>query len=127
MIDDSWIAEGEPWPDESDEHLGANIRAIKALPPRVKANYTKVEKAKNLVSDLSYKLRNAQFELDELQNGELNEVRQALASAVGIDPGNLYLGSWDCLHSPTGSCFYNGLKDQCLDFCLLCGGPDERK
>jgi hypothetical protein len=127
MIDDSWIEEGEPWPDETDESLGEAIRAIKALPPRVKAKHAEIEQARLAVRDLSYQLREAQFTLDELQNGNLVEVRQAIASAVGIDTSELYLGSWDCLHSPTGSCFYNGVKDQALDFCLLCGGPDERK
>lgn len=35
--------------------------------------------------------------------------------------------SWVCLKSPTGFCCFDEKNDQCLDNCLICGDPDERK
>lgn len=40
---------------------------------------------------------------------------------------NLTFGYWDCDDSPTGKCVYDDKKDPCLDICLFCGHPDERK
>lgn len=36
-------------------------------------------------------------------------------------------GHYDCDDSPTGNCIYDGFEDPCLDECLFCGQPDERK
>jgi len=126
MIDDSWIAEGEPWPDENDEHLGANIRVIKALPSVIKTRYTELRKARAVVGDFQNKLRQAQWALDDLET-DVNGLRKVLAQALDVPLEFFFLGSWECLHSPTGFCFYNTEHDSACDFCLLCGGPDERK
>lgn len=37
---------------------------------------------------------------------------------------DISLGHWECETSPTGECAYG--RDG-SDFCLFCGGPDERK
>jgi hypothetical protein len=43
-------------------------------------------------------------------------------------PVDLRLGShWDCPESPTGECAYDADEDPCLDDCLFCHEPDERK
>jgi len=39
----------------------------------------------------------------------------------------IQIGDWDCHESPIGVCFYNAQEDPCLDTCLVCGDPDERK
>lgn len=38
-------------------------------------------------------------------------------------------GSWDCTdaRNPTGTCVYDDVNDDCHDFCLFCGAPEERK
>lgn len=41
--------------------------------------------------------------------------------------GDLRLGSWDCPTSPSGECAYDADEDSCLDSCLFCNQPDERK
>lgn len=40
---------------------------------------------------------------------------------------DIELGQWDCKTSPTGHCVYNRRDGFALDFCIFCGGPDERK
>jgi len=40
---------------------------------------------------------------------------------------DIEIGSWDCEDSPLGVCFYNRDEDPCMDHCLVCGDPDERK
>lgn len=36
-------------------------------------------------------------------------------------------GGWYCPTSPTKVCQYDDINDPINDFCLHCGGPDERK
>ena len=47
-----------------------------------------------------------------------------VAVASGADKDDIEIGSWDCKTSPIGVCAYGEDGD---DFCLFCGGPDERK
>jgi hypothetical protein len=54
-------------------------------------------------------------------------VRALLAAGNEVHVTSLELGSWDCAQSPTGFCYYNTDNDPCRDYCLVCGGPDERK
>jgi hypothetical protein len=42
-------------------------------------------------------------------------------------PDNHSIGSWDCTHSPIGTCVYDYVADPCEDDCIYCGQPDERK
>lgn len=37
------------------------------------------------------------------------------------------LGPWDCENSPWDHCVYYDHVDPAHDFCLYCGGPEERK
>lgn len=122
-----WKEDGEPWYDETDEDHGPAIKAVKALPPVIKKEFDKIAIAKQVVQEYQRKLRDAEFELRCLQDGQVRDFKKRIAEAVKVPYEHIYWGSWECLHSPTGSCFYNGNEDQCLDFCLLCGGPDERK
>lgn len=54
-------------------------------------------------------------------------LKKALGEAYNIHPFDVELGGWRCSDSPTGWCFYDRGKDRALDFCIICGGPDERK
>jgi hypothetical protein len=56
-------------------------------------------------------------------------VRQLLGLQLGIPPHYLLgvEGGWDCPESPLGHCLYNRLEDPASDYCLFCGGPEERK
>lgn len=48
-----------------------------------------------------------------------------IVSQVSGEPEeNISIGTWDCPDSPIGVCAYGEEGD---DFCLFCGGPDERK
>lgn len=47
--------------------------------------------------------------------------------AFALTEDKLKIGSWECEDSPIGICAYNSKKDYINDFCLFCGGPDERK
>jgi len=82
------------------------------------------------LKDLMEDERRAEVALREAQ-GKLANVRyqlkQELAKKTGVDPYDLELGGWDCPDSITGYCYYDSAKDSALDFCLVCGGPDERK
>ena len=42
-------------------------------------------------------------------------------------PPFIEIGSWSCEGSPIKRCAYNTLLDLAHDFCMFCGGPDERK
>jgi hypothetical protein len=44
-----------------------------------------------------------------------------------IKDEDIVTGCWECENSPTGECFYDSKEDPCLDECLICGEPDERK
>ena len=56
------------------------------------------------------------------------ELQQLKITAIGDKYNNhIVFGSWDCPNSPTGECVYDSEKDPCLDDCIYCGGPDERK
>lgn len=44
-----------------------------------------------------------------------------------VDSDYVALGTWTCMKSPTGSCFYDSERDPCRDECLICGEPAERK
>ena len=37
------------------------------------------------------------------------------------------LAGWECVNSPTGFCIYNITEDPCMDSCIICGDPEERK
>jgi len=55
------------------------------------------------------------------------EIKHELAEQYGLDEYEIALGLHECPDSPTGLCFYNNDDDPCWDFCLVCGGPHERK
>ncbi len=40
---------------------------------------------------------------------------------------DLVIGTWKCKRSPIGICAYDSEQDPCLDDCVFCGNPDERK
>ena len=85
---------------------------------------------KHIIRDLGSLVRRAEIVVEE-SKGVLREaedtLRGAMAKAVNIPREDLELGGWKCKDSPTGKCFYNMSKDPPLDFCLICGGPDERQ
>ena len=65
---------------------------------------------------------------NELENKLENEINSLIKTV--IPDYNLWLhvvGEWDCEESPIGLCLYNRIEDPCLDNCLYCGNPDERK
>jgi hypothetical protein len=56
------------------------------------------------------------------------QFKDQVEKLITIPDGNrLTLGNWDCPTSPTGSCIYDATEDPCLDDCLFCHDPDERK
>lgn len=68
-----------------------------------------------------------QQQVAELQAGIATSERgleAAIAGVMGIE--RVERGGRHCKHSPTKHCFYDPAKDQALDFCLMCGYPDER-
>ena len=50
-----------------------------------------------------------------------------LGATLPTKPGDIELGQWNCETSPTNYCVYNRKDGFSLDFCIFCGGPDERK
>lgn len=54
-------------------------------------------------------------------------INKRLAETHKIDPDVIVHGGWTCENSATGLCYYNDDEDPCNDFCLVCGGPSERK
>lgn len=55
----------------------------------------------------------------------INFVRTQLANPPPAE--DITLGNWECKPSPTGQCVYDYMSDPCLDDCLFCGHPSERK
>lgn len=55
------------------------------------------------------------------------EIKDLIAGALGISSWDIAIGTWRCAPSPLGKCIYDAREDPCLDMCLLCGDPDERK
>ena len=70
----------------------------------------KIETKNNLVNDL-------EFEIEKLIQTVYPEYYRMFNT----------IGDWDCKDSPIGLCIYDHMIDQCLDNCLFCGQPDERK
>ncbi len=54
------------------------------------------------------------------------KVAKVQAHHPEVSEHDLEEGGWDCEPSPTGFCWYNLREDPAQDFCLFCGGPDER-
>ena len=50
---------------------------------------------------------------------------EILAQKHGVE--TIDIGGWKCENSEIGICYYNPDDDPCLDNCLVCGHPDERK
>ena len=40
---------------------------------------------------------------------------------------HMIIGSWECPTSPVGFCIYDVDADDCMDDCLYCHEPSERK
>jgi hypothetical protein len=40
---------------------------------------------------------------------------------------HIIIGSWECPTSPIGFCIYDVDADECLDDCIYCHDPSERK
>ena len=66
------------------------------------------------------KLDDAVYNLEEAIRGMLREA--GYDSTTHVAPG-----SWECSESPLGICIYNNHEDPCLDECVVCGDPEERK
>lgn len=110
----------EDW-KEHEEFMTPN--RLRAAPAKVL-----VEAAKAARAELDAQVRAAEATLRDLKHQQIDhddEISAQLARIMGIN--TVDLGSWKCEHSPTGKCFYDADKDHCNDFCLMCGGPDERK
>jgi len=45
------------------------------------------------------------------------------------EPEYVVTGTWSCddERNPAETCVYDDANDQCHDFCLFCGEPEERK
>ena len=43
------------------------------------------------------------------------------------DGNSMIIGSWECPTSPIGVCIYDADADECLDDCIYCHEPSERK
>lgn len=56
------------------------------------------------------------------------EIKKHLVKDMNdVDPDYVTLGTWTCMKSPVGYCFYDSERDPANDECLICGEPDERK
>lgn len=51
-----------------------------------------------------------------------------IRKVVNIPDGHsMIIGSWECQTSPVGFCIYDVDADECMDDCLYCHEPSERK
>lgn len=64
--------------------------------------------------------RERQFELKRM-------IRDKIVQITQVDDRWLSAGGWDCVHSPTGTCWYDNKNDTLHDQCLFCALPSERK
>lgn len=78
-------------------------------------------------------LESKQAEVDRLRdrllgakNDLFNEQKRIIGLA-GYEFNELVIGTWSCPDSPIDICFYDVAEDFCMDECLACGHPDERK
>ena len=80
------------------------------------------------MKSLYAELENAQAEMFEAER-KIDKARLNLVEAVAshYNIKNPVVGTWECENSPIDVCIYNHDKDPCHDYCLHCGGPDERK
>lgn len=79
---------------------------------------------------LDQDIRVAERKLLEVKGQRKKLILNALLEdprSAGTPSSQITLGTWDCSTSPTGFCAYNRVKDPCLDDCLFCHYPDERK
>lgn len=79
---------------------------------------------------LDLDVRAAERKLLEIKGQRKKFILEALMAdpkTAGIPSSQILPGTWDCSTSPTGFCAYNRALDPCLDDCLFCGDPDERK
>ena len=114
----------KPPTEVCDECMPDWLECEKQLEPaREKVQSLRMEAA---VFKVKHKER--RYERDQL-NAEIHklesEMEESFAKALEIE--NAEMGSWECKHSPTKLCVYNPDEDVCLDRCLICGQPDERK
>ena len=80
------------------------------------------------IKDLLEGIRDANNLVDAAEE-ERDRLEIALMSDLALRHGvtEVALGSWECKDSPTDMCYYDTQEDPCHDFCLVCGGPEERK
>ena len=64
------------------------------------------------------------IEFKQEQDGIENQYKK-LEKITGRD--DLSIGTWECKRSPIQICVYDEKEDPCLDDCIFCGEPDERK
>lgn len=58
-------------------------------------------------------------------NNEIIEI--AISKMDNFYPIKHVIGTWDCEKSPLDLCVYDRFEDNCLDECIFCGDPSERK
>lgn len=83
-----------------------------------------MNKAKQLLAAsnlLHQKARDIESEALDMQY----KAAEILAQKHGVE--TIDIGGWKCENSEIGICYYNPDDDPCLDNCLVCGHPDERK
>jgi len=62
------------------------------------------------------------------RKAEMLKVYGEVLREHGVDPSNTVVpGTWDCEKSPVGKCVYDFLEDPCMDSCIFCHDPEERK
>lgn len=58
----------------------------------------------------------------------LKKAHGTVLSETGIDPTSTIIPrTWDCKESPVGKCAYDWIEDPCMDSCIFCHNPEERK
>jgi len=84
-----------------------------ALRARVKAIQEELEKSEATLVALARPF---------IPDPEEDEEREPLSDSL-VAPGE-----WDCTdgRNPVGTCVYDDENDECHDYCLFCGSPEER-